>query len=917
MTDSDAQFQLFRPSGEEKAQDLSLGAALGLGPDDSPFPWQERLFNAFLTGSLPRSLDIPTGLGKTATMAIWLLARARGAPLPRRLVYIVDRRAVVDQATSEAERLRDWVGSQASLQDSLGLADRSLPVSTLRGQFVDNREWMEDPASPAIIVGTVDMVGSRLLFQGYRSSRKIRPYLAGLLGSDCLFVLDEAHLVPPFERLLEAITGPNEALFPGHGPVQPPRARLLSLSATGRSRGGSSFGLDESDLLNETVRRRVKARKSLSIEALQEERSLAEAVAERAWELSDEGQRPLRCIVYLNSRKEAEESRNHLAKLAGLDKKPKKNAPPPLIELELLVGARRVFERVAAAERLRELGFLAGKGSACERPAFLFATSAGEVGVDLDADHMICDLVPWERMVQRLGRVNRRGQGAATVQVFFAGLKKADERREAQREALLKLLRKLPVLESDLRDGSPAALTAIQAEAERDQGLRQLILSASTPDPLYPPLERPTVDAWAMTSLEQHPGRPSIVPWLRGWVEDRPQASVIWRLHLPFPEGSPPRASDLKRFFEAAPPHASERLQVESQNLAGWLSKRAKLLMKTLKKAAKPGELRLQKEELVAIALAQEAGEPRLWRLQELAEEKPKELEFLLRGQTLVLRDRFGGLSAGGLLDAKIDAAPRVIDGPAWLECNEGEAPVPRFRVRPSTLPAAVQDPSWRERERLPLARNLEGEVLRWLVVEKWRHDAATEEDRSAGRPQLLGEHLEWTADRARDLARRLELPKAAERVLVIAARLHDLGKAASNWQRAFNAPEDGIYAKTRGPVNTHLLDGYRHEFGSLPEAERDEELRVLPEEDQELVLHLIASHHGFARPCISMGGCPDAPPKNLVLRARAVALRFARLQRRWGPWGLAWWEMLLRASDQQASRANDQVEVSTRREEG
>lgn len=48
---------------------------------------------------------------------------------------------------------------------------------------------------------------------------------------------------------------------------------------------------------------------------------------------------------------------------------------------------------------------------------FLVATSAGKVGVDLDADHMICDLVEWERMVQRLGRVNRRGDGGAKVVV--------------------------------------------------------------------------------------------------------------------------------------------------------------------------------------------------------------------------------------------------------------------------------------------------------------------------------------------------------------------------------------------------------------------------------------------------------------------------------------------------------------------
>jgi CRISPR-associated endonuclease/helicase Cas3 len=40
--------------------------------------------------------------------------------------------------------------------------------------------------------------------------------------------------------------------------------------------------------------------------------------------------------------------------------------------------------------------------------------------------------------------------------------------------------------------------------------------------------------------------------------------------------------------------------------------------------------------------------------------------------------------------------------------------------------------------------------------------------------------------------------------------------------------------------------------------------------------------------------------------RTREVALRFARLQKRWGPWGLAWWEALLRAADVQASRDND-----------
>ncbi len=173
-----------------------------------PFLWQCRLFRRFLESDIPSALDLPTGLGKTSVMAIWLLARALAREdvrkgIPRRLVYIVDRRAVVDQATEEAEKLRQAVnGDAAYLSEALGLGSGSLPISTLRGAYVDNREWLDNPAAPAIVVGTVDMIGSRLLFEGYGVSRKMRPYHAGLLGADTLIVLDEAHLVPPFEALL-------------------------------------------------------------------------------------------------------------------------------------------------------------------------------------------------------------------------------------------------------------------------------------------------------------------------------------------------------------------------------------------------------------------------------------------------------------------------------------------------------------------------------------------------------------------------------------------------------------------------------------------------------------------------------------------------------------------------------------------
>ena len=50
---------------------------------------------------------------------------------------------------------------------------------------------------------------------------------------------------------------------------------------------------------------------------------------------------------------------------------------------------------------------------AIEFSRFLVATSAGEVGVNLDADHLVCDLTTLNSMIQRLGRVNRLGRDDA------------------------------------------------------------------------------------------------------------------------------------------------------------------------------------------------------------------------------------------------------------------------------------------------------------------------------------------------------------------------------------------------------------------------------------------------------------------------------------------------------------------------
>ncbi len=140
------------------------------------------------------------------------------------------------------------------------------------------------------------MIGSRLLFEGYGVSRKMRPYHAGLLGVDTLIVLDEAHLVPPFEKLLESVVQDSGELGARDGgddefKCMPP-FKLLSLSATGREhadrrtnhtaipngtrrqRANSVSRLEDSELECPVTKQRLDAKKGLEFLPLGDEKSV-------------------------------------------------------------------------------------------------------------------------------------------------------------------------------------------------------------------------------------------------------------------------------------------------------------------------------------------------------------------------------------------------------------------------------------------------------------------------------------------------------------------------------------------------------------------------------------------------------------------------------------------------------------------
>ncbi len=179
----------------------------------------------------------------------------------------------------------------------------------------------------------------------------------------------------------------------------------------------------------------------------------------------------------------------------------------------------------------------------------------------------------------------------------------------------------------------------------------------------------------------------------------------------------------------------------------------------------------------------------------------------------------------------------------------------------------------------------------------------------------MWDDHTNQVTDYASQIAKALGLPPELQKLIQLAARFHDLGKKRELWQRSIGNPNPtDWHAKSGKDPVTGLrwksmeITDYRNEFGSLLDLAVEREFLELNEDDKELVLHLIATHHGYGRPHFPSELVFDPKPKvkDVDSIANAIPRRFARLQRKYGRWGLAYVESLLRAADYAAS-ANPQ----------
>ena len=889
-----------------------------------PLRWQCRLYEEWLAGEILPVIDLPTSMGKTNVMAIWLIARTkqmaenRAEHLPTRLVYVVDRRTVVDQATDIAmdiafllapldakrfeetakrkpqlvERKQKFANVLIEICHRLGLAE-SLAVSTLRGQFADNRDWVRDPSKPAIIIGTVDMIGSRLLFSGYRSSYKQRPLDSGLLGQDSLLILDEAHLSEPFAKLVRDIgrDGPFQ-----HGRGKP--MRVVRMSATVSNDREPAFQLTPADLEGDkesnVIVKRYHAEKHLHLHE-----AVADVNAEIVKMVAELAKDNSRVVIFVRSPDDATKIADTIKKIRGKENKPVERV------VEILTGTMRGLERDELLDKPVMKRFLNPQNEAAESPAILVSTSAGEVGFDLNADHLVCDAAPLDSIIQRLGRVNRRGGGVAMVHLFAGKPKEGKKKSTAKKEQesapahtydtastkTLEIIKQLPKLLDDSLDASPKAFAGL---AKPDDAL--------VPKPKIVEVTDILLDAWSMTTIvEPMPGRPPVADWLRGTSDDDdpPQTTIAWRAELDVPGFGDLDIDDIEEWFDAHRILPHETLTVPSYKASEWMLRR----WKSVDKKAPP--------DIAARPCVIDQGGLRKITVETLIErlmKKPRPDTQDILNADIILPASFGGIQRGsGLLDS---AAPKPDSG------NEIPAKAPdvadeqlpgakrRYRLfKEGELELALCGDNPNNPDDLPsfvLDLPSNDDSVRQLISMVPKRDRPE----SGSQAQGLTDHVAAVEKQANEIAGRLALEAPIAAALHLAAKYHDQGKKREIWQNAVGGSMENPLAKSGGRMRP-IAGNYRHEFGSLREfieghgENRDPEIF-------DLAAHLIATHHGRARPHFPKGGFdPYARAKSPEIATEAMR-RFARLQRKYGHWRLAWLENLLRCADALASAEND-----------
>ncbi len=575
--------------------------------------------------------------------------------------------------------------------------------------------------------------------------------------------------------------------------------------------------------------------------------------------------------------------------------------------VEVLTGTMRGLERDELLKKPVMLRFLDGEEQLEDRPskdhAVLVSTSAGEVGFDLNADHMVCDAAPLDSMIQRLGRVNRRGDGDAEIRVFVPKVEDTAKKSkapgklsdwEAAKAKALSCLHQLAPNDVSARDASPRSIVELKKSLPKEQ-----LEGALSPKPDMVELTDILLDAWSMTTITgRMPGRPPVAPWLRGLTDDEPHTTIAWRAELDLEGFDELDISDLEEWFDAHRVLPHETLSVPTRVAQEWIRSRWGFLTDATRTALANKRCIVDRAGLQTLTITS------------LVDELERKRPDSILGADIILPASFGGIQRHhGLLDEKAPAQEKSSDDCQDRQCGSDVADIAPGRERHRCL-RTVRDGVEAE---TPLCRAAPPDLTK---LARFTLDLSRDEDNlqqlisyvpKRERPeygtlaQSLKCHVGWVEKFASEIAGRLPLSQTVREAFALAAEWHDHGKNRERWQDAVGGKvgEDAL-GKSGGSMGP-IRGGYRHEFGSLCEF-ADKHQGTIADDVFELAMHLIAAHHGRGRPHFPKGGfdpCAQAKSPQIALD---TVRRFARLQRQYGYWQLAWFENLLRCADAMAS---------------
>ncbi|HEU4603037.1 MAG TPA: CRISPR-associated helicase Cas3', partial [Steroidobacteraceae bacterium] len=363
-----------------------------------PYAYQERL----ALESWPVMLDVPTGMGKTAAVALaWLWKRGWreggrrrdiDVATPRRLVWCLPMRVLVEQTR---ENIVNWL-SNLDVHGAVGAG--KISVHVLMGGEEDVDSWAEHPEEDMILVGTQDMLLSRALMRGYGMSRYQWPIHFSLLHNDCLWVYDEVQLMGAGLATSAQLEAFRRSFLLAK------TSRSLWVSATQRPEWLATVDLRPhmdslqphgiTDADRQQAGERLNAVKSLQAATFaldndnnkQNARLYIEALCAEVLARHDTSAQTL---VVLNNVSRAQQLFQLLRK-ARAEK------------TDLLIHAR--FRPAERAEQTRKLRDEPGVDR------IVVATQAIEAGVDISSKVLFTELAPWASLVQRFGRCNRYGE---------------------------------------------------------------------------------------------------------------------------------------------------------------------------------------------------------------------------------------------------------------------------------------------------------------------------------------------------------------------------------------------------------------------------------------------------------------------------------------------------------------------------